>query len=122
MKTKDGQVYESTLFSKLFSLALMKFATLDPYGMGVEMEANKPGWNDSMNGLPGIFGSGMSETVELKRLLQFLVDCEHKENTVLPAEVFTMVQEIKEALQQNLSSFEYWDTVSTAREIVSRSD
>jgi len=116
LKTKDGQIYESNLFSKLFSLALIKFATLDPYGMGVEMEGNKPGWNDSMNGLPGIFGSGMSETVELKRLLQFLVNCEHKENTVLPVEVFTMVQEIKEALQQNLSSFEYWDTVSTARE------
>ena len=51
----------------------MKFSTLDPYGMGVEMEGNKPGWNDSMNGLPGLFGSGMSETYELKRLIAFII-------------------------------------------------
>ena len=33
---------------------MLKFSTLDPYGMGVEMEGGKPGWNDAMNGLPGI--------------------------------------------------------------------
>ncbi|MCA0985156.1 cellobiose phosphorylase [Halobacillus yeomjeoni] len=115
LKTKDGELYKSTLFSKMFSLALLKFATLDPYGMGVEMEANKPGWNDSMNGLPGIFGSGMSETVELKRLLQFMMDSE-LEDTVLPVEVAALVQDVKTALQKNLSDYEYWDTVSTARE------
>ena len=27
--------------------------------MGIEMEAGKPGWNDAMNGLPGLFGSEM---------------------------------------------------------------
>ncbi|WP_226583487.1 cellobiose phosphorylase [Halobacillus litoralis] len=116
LKTKEGRLYESTLFSKLFSLALLKFATLDPYGMGIEMEANKPGWNDSMNGLPGIFGSGMSETLEMKRLLQFMMECEIEDETVLPIEVTTLVQEVKEALHQNLTSFEYWDAVSTARE------
>ncbi|ARI78777.1 cellobiose phosphorylase [Halobacillus mangrovi] len=116
LRTKEGNVYESTLFAKLFSLALLKFATLDPYGMGIEMEANKPGWNDSMNGLPCIFGSGMSETVELKRLLQFMMECEIEEETILPVEVFTLVQEVKTALHQNLTSFEYWDAVSTARE------
>ncbi|MBN9654724.1 cellobiose phosphorylase [Halobacillus sp. GSS1] len=116
LKTKEGEVYQSTLFSKLFSLALLKFTTMDPYGMGIEMEANKPGWNDSMNGLPGIFGSGMSETVELKRLLQFILECELEEETILPVEIFTLVQEVKTALHQNLTSFDYWDTVSTARE------
>ncbi|MGI8317170.1 cellobiose phosphorylase [Halobacillus mangrovi] len=116
LKTKNGDVYQSTLFTKMFSLALLKFATLDPKGMGIEMEANKPGWNDSMNGLPGIFGSGMSETVELKRLLQFIMDCEMEEETMVPVEVYTLIQEVKTALHQNLTSFEYWDTVSTARE------
>ncbi|MBH0230784.1 cellobiose phosphorylase [Halobacillus yeomjeoni] len=115
LKTKEGELYKSTLFSKMFSLALLKFATLDPQGMGVEMEANKPGWNDSMNGLPGIFGSGMSETVELKRLLQFMMECE-LEDTVLPVEVAALVQDVKTALQKNLSDYEYWDAVSTARE------
>ncbi len=32
---------------------ILKFSTLDPHGMGVEMEGGKPGWNDAMNGLPG---------------------------------------------------------------------
>jgi hypothetical protein len=36
------------------------------------MEAEKPGWNDAMNGLPGLFGSGVSETIELLRLIRFL--------------------------------------------------
>ncbi|AIQ50427.1 hypothetical protein [Paenibacillus sp. FSL R7-0331] len=69
-----GEIYRTSLFVKMLSLALNKFATLDPYGMGVEMEGNKPGWNDAMNGLPGLFGSGMSETFELKRMLVFMLE------------------------------------------------
>lgn len=57
------------------SLAVIKFATLDPLGMGVEMEGGKPGWNDAMNGLPGLLGSGTPETFELLRLLRFLRVC-----------------------------------------------
>ena len=41
------------MISKLCILGMLKFSTLDPYGMGVEMEGGKPGWNDAMNGLPG---------------------------------------------------------------------
>ena len=44
---------------KCVLLCVVKFAMLDPAGMGVEMEAGKPGWNDAMNGLPGLFGSEM---------------------------------------------------------------
>lgn len=36
-----GEIYRTNLFVKMISLALNKFATLDPYGMGVEMEGNK---------------------------------------------------------------------------------
>jgi len=36
------------------------------------MDSEKPGWNDAMNGLPAIFGSGVSETIALKRLVNFL--------------------------------------------------
>ena len=54
----------------MITLALSKFAQLDVDGMGVEMEGGKPGWNDAMNGLPGLFGSGTPETFELKRLNQ----------------------------------------------------
>ncbi|MCK7490794.1 MAG: hypothetical protein MZW92_02675 [Comamonadaceae bacterium] len=67
-----GSPFATNLYAKLLILAANKFATLDPEGLGVEMEANRPGWNDAMNGLPGIFGSGMSETVELGRLARFL--------------------------------------------------
>ena len=42
-----------TVISKLCILGMLKFSTLDPFGMGVEMEGGKPGWNDAMNGLPG---------------------------------------------------------------------
>ena len=62
----------ATLFAKLLCLALIKFATLDPLGMGIEMEAERPGWYDALNGLPGLFGSSMPETYELARLLDFL--------------------------------------------------
>ena len=41
------------MISKLCILGMLKFSTLDPFGMGVEMEGGKPGWNDAMNGLPG---------------------------------------------------------------------
>ncbi|MCM3694344.1 cellobiose phosphorylase [Neobacillus niacini] len=118
----DGDFYTSNLYSKLFSLALLKFSTLDPFGMGVEMEANKPGWNDSMNGIPGLFGSAMSETLELKRLLEFVIrsDEEGKREVDLPVEVVELVNVVHGSLIQfengELDDYSYWDQVSTARE------
>ena len=38
------------------------------------MEAGKPGWLDSLNGLPGIFGSSLNETLEIERACQMLPD------------------------------------------------
>jgi hypothetical protein len=75
MRTKGGHgsVYRTCLFEKLLCLALLKFATLDSQGMGVEMEADKPGWYDALNGLPALFGSSISESYELLRLLNLLV-------------------------------------------------
>ena len=70
----QGEVFRTTVFAKLVGLALIKFATLDPLGMGIEMEAGKPGWCDALNGLPGLFGSSLSETYELLRLLDFLLE------------------------------------------------
>ncbi len=75
----QGEVFRTTVFSKLLGLALIKFATLDPLGMGIEMEAGKPGWCDALNGLPGLFGSSMSETYELLRLLDFLLAARWRE-------------------------------------------
>ncbi|WP_405106510.1 cellobiose phosphorylase [Paenibacillus sp. FSL K6-1217] len=120
-----GEIYRTSLFVKMLSLVLNKFATLDPYGMGVEMEANKPGWNDAMNGLPGLIGSGMSETLELKRMLVFMAEAlensaELPSAVALPSEIAALLtqvsQAVTEVLDGSLDSFLYWDRVASARE------
>lgn len=124
-KHGKGEIYHTTLFEKLLTLSLIKFTSLDSYGMGVEMEADRPGWNDSLNGLPGMFGSGMSETFEVKRILQFLTgtEAENIEIISLPEEVHTLLTETARLLDEYNSSdhpckdFEYWDKVTTQREI-----
>lgn len=90
---KQGKaLYKTNLFTKLFILVLNKFSLLDPEGFGLEMEAGKPGWNDAMNGLPGLFGSGVSETIELKRILTFLKSFDDHEDLLLPKEVYDFYQ------------------------------
>jgi hypothetical protein len=60
-RTNEGEAFRSSAISKLFLLGAQKFAMRDAYGMGVEYEGGRPGWLDSMNGLPGMIGSGMPE-------------------------------------------------------------
>jgi hypothetical protein len=74
LRTRNGQgdVYHTTLVVKLLCLLANKSATFDPSGIGIEMEADKPGWYDALNGLPGLLGSSISETFEVKRLGHFL--------------------------------------------------
>ena len=119
----QGGIYRTNLFVKMISLSLNKMATLDPYGMGVEMEANKPGWNDAMNGLPGLFGSGMSETMELKRLVAFIVEAAERfghHAVMVPEEIASYLEGVYDAVQQYqtgvLDSFRYWDRVAGQRE------
>jgi hypothetical protein len=69
-----GDVFLSTLFTKLLCLFVNKYASLDPFGTGIEMEADKPNWYDSLNGLPALFGSSSCELFELKRLACFAAD------------------------------------------------
>jgi hypothetical protein len=47
----DGDVFTVSLAAKLVILATVKFAQLDPLGMGVEMEGGKPGWNGNVQSL-----------------------------------------------------------------------
>ncbi|WP_343089406.1 hypothetical protein, partial [Methanocalculus natronophilus] len=51
------------------------------------MEADKPGWNDAMNGVPGLHGSGVSETIELLRIVEFLSKYPSSGETTLPIEM-----------------------------------
>ncbi|MBU2102910.1 MAG: cellobiose phosphorylase [Candidatus Omnitrophota bacterium] len=74
MRTAGGDIYKTSLTVKLLSLILNKAATLDPEGIGVEMEADKPGWCDSLNGLPALLGSSVCETFEIKRACLILRD------------------------------------------------
>jgi hypothetical protein len=121
-----GNVYHTTLIAKLFTLALVKFSSLDPSGMGVEMEADKPGWYDAVNGLPSLFASSLPETIELLRLVNFMREMvaarEHDVLTV-PVEVDVLLQQIVRALNVYVRSQEenrdmlYWGSVSVAREI-----
>ncbi|KAH8045921.1 hypothetical protein JL722_13973 [Aureococcus anophagefferens] len=102
---------------QLFLLCVTKFALLDPSGMGIEMDANKPGWNDAMNGLPGLLGSGMAETAECWRIAVWLKETIARvdRGITVPAELDGLVSNITEALgDASLSDFEYWDAVADA--------
>lgn len=120
-----GAIYRTTVAGKLLALALIKAATLDPWGMGVEMEAGKPSWCDALNGLPGLFGSSLPETFELARLLTFLIDA----LTETPAAALSLPVEFETLFQRSLAAlaaweastsadrdFSYWEALATARE------
>ena len=52
-RTPEEKAFKSSAIAKLFLLGAMKYSMRDAYGMGVEYEGGRPGWLDSMNGLPG---------------------------------------------------------------------
>ncbi len=130
LRTAAGDVYRATVYEKLCALALLKFATLDPWGMGIEMEAGRPGWYDALNGLPGLIGSSLCESYQLLRLLNLLLDtlAEDAARTVtLPVEQVDLWEDVREALaawaasadgarESSARDFVYWDAVATARE------
>jgi len=120
-----GEICQVTVFEKLAGLALLKFATLDPMGMGVEMEAGKPGWCDALNGLPGLLGSSLAETLELQRLLSFLIEAlqEYPDAKIaLFSEVANLFRQVRSVLKEwevddsEGRDFNYWDAVATLRE------
>ncbi|VAX37272.1 FIG00469293: hypothetical protein [hydrothermal vent metagenome] len=74
IKNGEGAIYKTNLACKILCLIANKVASLDPSGTGVEMEADKPNWYDSLNGLPGLLGSSVSETFEVKRIASFLLE------------------------------------------------
>lgn len=139
--TKEGLVFRISPMAKLFLLAAVKFATRDPYGMGIEYEAGRPGWDDANNGLVGMMGSGIPEAIELSKLLRLvrLTVAKYDKDLVIPVEGADLVDHIVQALEQlhaaealiqhvdddNVSAMvkvpphalKYWDQVATAREM-----
>ncbi len=75
LRTRSGAggIYHTHLLAKLLCLIVNKAASFDPSGIGIEMEADKPNWYDALNGLPGLLGSSLNETIELKRHCLFLL-------------------------------------------------
>lgn len=113
----DGQPYETSLFSKLLLLAGNKLATLAPYGLGIEMEAGRPGWNDAMNGLPGMFGAGTSELYELKRLISLLNEIKVSETVELPAASIQFLGNLMDEMNDVDSlGLEEWKQLTQIRE------
>jgi len=123
-----GKAYLTTLTEKLICLIANKLASLDPEGTGIEMEADKPNWCDALNGLPGQHGSSLSETVELKRHVQFLLEAltsmrlKAGDKIAVCAEVGSFVKQLDRllvaALQTNSlkSDFIFWDKTATTKE------
>ncbi len=128
VRTNKGEPYTTTLTGKLLCILANKMASLDPYGAGVEMEAGKPGWCDSLNGLPGIFGSSMCETYEIKRFIQFMtaslddIYAGSRKAVRIPQELAGFIRDLISFIERNLSShsaksdFTYWQRSSARKE------
>ncbi len=118
MRTKygKGQIYKTILLGKLLCLIANKFASLDPEGIGVEMEADRPNWCDALNGLPGLFGSSTAESLELKRLIKFILDS-FDNIAIKPNREIKIAKEIldflfgleKVTIKHSKNNFKFWN-------------
>ncbi|AQT69128.1 Cellobiose phosphorylase [Anaerohalosphaera lusitana] len=115
----DGSVSETelpavTIFGKLCALLAIKAVSFDSACCGIEMEAGRPGWNDALNGLPGLFGSSTCEVAELGRMAawmqQYLADMP---DTSFPVEVADLIDEVVNDLKADQYS---WDRSALIRE------
>lgn len=124
LKTKNGEgvEYQTHLTSKLLCLIANKVATLDPSGIGVDMEADKPNWYDSLNGLPGLLGSAISETLEIQRFAEFLLDsfktCDVKDSDTIHIfdELASFISGLTNLLSLESDDFAYWQKSNDIKE------
>lgn len=126
VKYGEGKIYRTTLFVKLWILFLNKVSSLDAKQAGLEMEAGKPGWNDSLNGLPGIFGSSLVESMKLLTFIRKLKLWQGKHAKTnfevnLPKEVVNFSKSVLKNLEgyknKKLNSFELWDMLNKNKEV-----
>lgn len=125
----QGDVFKTTLLVKLLCLVTNRLANLDPSGVGLDMEADKPGWNDSMNGLPGLFGSSLCEALELHRTLGLLRGA-LAQLGALQVEVYQELAGFMAALKRVVdkrladrsagAALAYWDASNTLKETYRR--
>ncbi|HRY78665.1 MAG TPA: hypothetical protein P5154_07875, partial [Candidatus Izemoplasmatales bacterium] len=109
---------KANLAGKLLVLVLNKYGHLDPEGIGLSYEADRPGWNDAMNGLPGLFGSGVSEAIELRKLAAYLLESLRRfseRNVLLPDLAVRLATDLENIPTQGLP-FRLWDERMNALE------
>ncbi len=128
LRTKSGKgaLYQTNLAEKLLSLVLTKYATLDFDGIGIEMEADKPGWCDSLNGLPALFGSSICETFELKRTALLLKRGLKRKKPAAQVKIchemhtfFAALEKLQRAIgkmPRSKRDMAWWDKASSAKE------
>lgn len=121
-----GEILTMTLLEKLLLLCATKFATLDAYGMGIEMEGGKPGWYDALNGMPGMFGSSMAETYELCRMLAYTIGAlkKYPGEVKLIEELGCFIDELhlinrieRDAIEKQEEVLSFWNRINDAKEI-----
>ncbi len=123
-----GEIYSTNLLVKMLSLIANKISSLDPEGIGIEMEADKPGWNDPLNGLPGLIASAINETIELRRTCSFLSDAISKiemkddDSIYLFDDLYKFITDLMKAIEKRLNlkgknrAFKYWNESYTIKE------
>ncbi len=124
LRTRNGggEIYHIHLTGKLLCLAANKVSSLDPSGIGVEMEADKPNWYDALNGLPGLLGSSINETFELKRLALFLLkildDIQVKDETKVFVfnELHIFITRLIHTLETENDALNYWQKSNDLKE------
>ncbi len=118
-----GSIYQTTLINKLLCLLANKFASLDPSGVGIEMESDKPNWFDALNGLPALFGSSLCETFELKRLALFIKGalraCEIDKLNITE-EIYSFLNKLNRLTSDSLNNisddYAWWDECHSLKE------
>ena len=120
-----GEIYQTTLINKLICLLVNKLASLDPFGCGIEMEADKPNWFDALNGLPALFGSSLCETFELKRLIFLTREFIEKtgvEKIYITEEFYNFLINLSELIQEYFydnssdKDYKFWDKSYSLKE------
>lgn len=118
-----GDIYKCTLAAKMLVIVANKIATLDPAGIGIEMEADKPAWCDSLNGLPALIGSSLSETLELARLVKFLKTAfADAAGVSVPVELASFINGLTKLISKDVKAidqsknFRYWEGSNALKE------
>ncbi len=114
-----GEIYHASLLEKLLCLVCNKISSLDSCGFGLEMEAGKPGWNDALNGMPSILGSGVSELFELKRIVVFLQKSLSQfvgKTFLLNTVIVTFARSLQDLFEKEPSNSTRWNAASELRE------